>query len=256
MGAQGLRTSTALALAGLLRSNRVLTALDTRVTNMRNTLRVKRISAEAVRALGEAVLASPSLQVFGGVLRLPELRDGSIDKLELFNECLGSVEGVVIAGLLEAPKCALTAVNLRSNALGHIGGVGIAQALKRNHTLRSLNLRDNNLNEATGTALAEALQTNTTLTEVRPPSLSHHCVSCGRQMWMDASSDATVCAAPVCVDCLQLDVRHNLLAGDALRTIARTAGQAQGRAPVRVKYLDSKSETNLLAALDERQRDF
>ena len=104
--------------------SRVLTNLDVR----RNA-----ISRDAAQQLATAVLASPSLELFGTV-PLMELRANTLDQLNLGGNFLGVPEALVLAKLVEG-SAVLTKLDLYNNDIRDEGAKAIGEALRVNGVL-------------------------------------------------------------------------------------------------------------------------
>ena len=78
--------------------SRVLKALDVPLD-----VRCNKISGDVAQLLATAVLASPSLELFGSV-PLKELRENMLDQLDLSRKRLKVPEALVLATLVEGSK--------------------------------------------------------------------------------------------------------------------------------------------------------
>merc|ERR1712137_814803 len=105
--------------AEALKVNAVLTNLDTR----RND-----IYGNAAQQLASSVVASASLEVFGGV-PLKQMRADSLTQLDLTWKDLGPTEAIVIAELIKV-SAVLTTLDLYNNGIGPSGVKALASALE------------------------------------------------------------------------------------------------------------------------------
>ena len=144
------------AMAALLRHNKKLTHLDVRSNG---------IFGAAAHKLASAVLASPSLAIFGGV-PLKKLKEKTEEHLVLINEFLGPSEARVLAGLLRQKSMRLTSLNLDRNQILSEGVRALAEALHTNTGLTDLKINDNGTDGEAAPALAKMLTMNTTLREL------------------------------------------------------------------------------------------
>ncbi|EOD26576.1 hypothetical protein EMIHUDRAFT_64618 [Emiliania huxleyi CCMP1516] len=136
----------AAAIAEALRGNEVLKSLD---------VRCNKISGDAAQQLATAVLASPSLEIFG-LVPLKELRANTLDKLDLSGKGLGVPEALVLAKLVEGSEV-LKSVDLRGNSLGTEGWCAIFAALRDNkeNKIESWDLSHQGINAEVAKVLAE-----------------------------------------------------------------------------------------------------
>ncbi|EOD31475.1 hypothetical protein EMIHUDRAFT_231872 [Emiliania huxleyi CCMP1516] len=164
----------ATAIAEALRGNEVLTNLEVR----RNE-----ISGDAAQQLATAVLASPSLELFGSV-PLKKLRANTLGKrLGLSGKDLGVPEALVLAKLVEGSEvltklnlddCELDLPKLRGtdpatsldlsnsgfSGLGPAAAVVIASLIAGNGVLKNLYLNNDAIGGEGAKALASALRVN------------------------------------------------------------------------------------------------
>ena len=115
---QGINAEVAKVLAEYVSGSGVLKSLD---------VRCNKISGDAAQPLATAVLASPSLEIFGSV-PLKELRANTLDKLDLSGKDLGVPEALVLAKLVEG-SAVLKSIDLRFNGLGDEGKGAIRDAV-------------------------------------------------------------------------------------------------------------------------------
>jgi len=93
--------------------------------------------------------AMTSIMLDGYALPLPvkQLKGTeAVETLNLSNDCLGPMSGIVIAKLIEF-NTALTNLDVSSNQLGPAGGKAMAEMLKFNTALNKLNVGNNNMSD-------------------------------------------------------------------------------------------------------------
>ena len=183
LGANGLGPECAPVLASLLASNTTLTALDVRSNEFYTTA--------AATHLAAAVLASRSLQCFGGV-PVRALAQHSLDVVDLAEEGLGASEAFVLGELLLGSsavqacnvdgsellpmaelrgttadgKSVVESVDLSHAGLGYASAIVLSSLLSANSVILYLNLSHNRLGPRAAAALADGLYFQTSLTHL------------------------------------------------------------------------------------------
>eukprot|EP00936_MAST-01D_sp_MAST-1D-sp1_P002314 g2314.t1 len=149
---KGLNVADAKLLAGVIKFNRALTALDVRGNAL----------GDGKAALAEVVSKSQQIVTFCDV-PVKQMRDDALMELDLTGKGIGACGAMVVAHLLEFSR-ALKSADFSANSIGGEGTVALSNALTANSTLEALELRSNKVGAAGAQSLAGMLQVNRSLT--------------------------------------------------------------------------------------------
>ena len=103
------------------------TASLTRV-DVRHMVRCNEIAGDGASKLSAAVLGNTTIEVFNGI-PIKEMRADSLTSLNLKNEYIGIVGGMVVAGLLPV-MASLTRLDISWNSLGEEGKAVLRDAVE------------------------------------------------------------------------------------------------------------------------------
>jgi len=163
--------SSKMSLVGLKPPDAILLASDLSKAGVSASLtkvdvRSNSISGEGASQLAAAVLANTRIEKFNDI-PIKEMRADSLTKLELSQQQIDVVGGLVVAGLLPV-MASLTECNLGSNNLGDEGADAIATALKESTTskLQKLEMYINGIGPKGAAALAFYMAVSASLTSV------------------------------------------------------------------------------------------
>jgi len=157
---EGLKPPDAILLASDLSKAGVSASLT------KAGVRNNSISGEGASQLAAAVLANTRIEKFNDI-PIKEMRADSLTKLELSQQQIDVVGGLVVAGLLPV-MASLTECNLGNNKLGDEGADAIATALKESTTskLQKLEMYINGIGPKGAAALAFYMAVSASLTSV------------------------------------------------------------------------------------------
>ena len=156
-----LGPKAAHGLAEMVVGVTTLTHLDTRGNGL-----VTGISGEGVRHLADAVLGSPSMEWFG-MIAIREIRENKIAKLNLDNQGLGPVEGLVLSSLVGA-STHITHISLAGNELGNhgVGLIADAAFANKKSKLQGINVAGNGVGQWGAQRITELVAKVSTITDV------------------------------------------------------------------------------------------
>ena len=134
-------------LADLLRASALLAYVDVRHND---------IKGDAAAQLSAAVLSNFNTEMFNKI-PIKEMRSDSITHIDLMDEGIGVVGGLVLAGLIPA-MTRLTSIDLSCNDLGPEGVKALAPAIRASESLTSIDVGSNDIDQATSLELLAVMK--------------------------------------------------------------------------------------------------
>jgi Ran GTPase-activating protein (RanGAP) involved in mRNA processing and transport len=134
-------------VADLLRASALLACVDVRHNN---------IKGDAAAQLSAAVLSNLKIEMFNKI-PIKEMRSHSILQIDLMDEGIGVVGGLVLAGLIPA-MTQLTSIDLSCNDLGPEGVKALTPAIRASELLTSIDVGSNDIDQAASLELLAVMK--------------------------------------------------------------------------------------------------
>jgi hypothetical protein len=134
---RGLGDLEAFLLAELIKGNSTITRLDISKNGFSSPL--------AAAALGEALMSSSKLAMYGNLLHLEALRDGNVTSLKLQKRGLGDFDAILVGTILKSKHCksqeTMEEVDFAKNQLSLSGFLALVDAFTTLPKLKRIDIR-------------------------------------------------------------------------------------------------------------------